>query len=627
MPTVTMPDGTAVQMPDKLDPELGARLRAFQQAQAEVPKGKAGKAKATPAGGKYRIGQPRQGPALPTLPFIDRTVLSAMDNDDEKEAFLQKKYGEASVVRRGKDFTVTINGKKFSAGTDFLSNMAADAPEIALGTYGAVEGGAAGTAVGGPVGGVAGAVIGGAAGAAGGKAVKEEVKRFTDTQRKTGAERTNALASAAAGGAMGELGGQVTGKIASRLTRGPLSKWITGATPETRGMTDRLLKGGAIPPPQSTMPDARKFQRITILADKLTGPSAKVDRKNAGYLQDRAEAIMDRAGLSKLAKADALGRLGKADSALSTQETGELLQRNARAAIAADRKAAEKAASVAAAQPQTASQVARAKIEEQLKMLKIGAGRAGNTTDRLFAELDKKAGGAKPRIKPVDGKYPPIAAKQPAEQMGQVKGAARQKGQSKVGYNLWYMSSEKHTPEDVYRWLVDSNQTHRLDWFVTKFGRESDVVAAVQQQALRQVLAGAMERSATGEGSGSIAKALARFTPKQQSILFPNGLADDLKLLQKEINFIYPGAKDPAMAGLSAGAILQRNFIRRWKSQIEYGIGRAILQNPAVIRRLAVGLRGDTAQRKAARAALRTMAMFSSLELAKPGEDPEARPQ
>ncbi|MFK5098391.1 hypothetical protein, partial [Klebsiella pneumoniae] len=85
-----------------------------------------------------------------------------------------------------------------------------------------------------------------------------------------------------------------------------------------------------------------------------------------------------------------------------------------------------------------------------------GAGRAGNTTDRLFAEPDKKAGGAKPRIKPVDGKYPPIAAKQPAEQMGQVKGAARQKGQSKVGYNLWYMSSEKHTPEDVYRWLVDS---------------------------------------------------------------------------------------------------------------------------------------------------------------------------
>lgn len=34
MPLVTMPDGTVVNMPDQLDPALGARLRAFQQAEA-----------------------------------------------------------------------------------------------------------------------------------------------------------------------------------------------------------------------------------------------------------------------------------------------------------------------------------------------------------------------------------------------------------------------------------------------------------------------------------------------------------------------------------------------------------------------------------------------------------------
>lgn len=37
MPQVTMPDGTVVNMPDELDPALGARLRAFHQAQSGPP--------------------------------------------------------------------------------------------------------------------------------------------------------------------------------------------------------------------------------------------------------------------------------------------------------------------------------------------------------------------------------------------------------------------------------------------------------------------------------------------------------------------------------------------------------------------------------------------------------------
>lgn len=489
------------------------------------------------AGAPASVGKAPEKPA--DMPFKQRTIMAAMDNDAERQAYVEKEYGKGSKYESKGRLVTTASGKKMSGDPGFWASMASEAPETVLGIVGGAQGAVVGS-LGGPIGTFAGAVGGAALGAAGGKAVKEEAKRFTGTQKKTGEQITASLTGAAEGGAIGEVTGQGIGKAIGRLTRGPLPAWLSGATKDTKQMTNRLLDKGAIPPAQSTMPDAKKLQRVVILADKLSGPSAKVDRANSGYLQDRAGEILDKAGVPKAAKADAMGRLSGSTTALSSQETGQLIQKSAQ----------------------------------------------GMT-------LSAPAG---------------IPLKRAAQYQKQ-------------------LASMSKSPEGAYNYLVHGGQTDRLEWFVHNAGTGSPPVQAIRSQALRHVLAGSMERGSTGESLSSIDKELAKFTQKQQKLLFPSGQLDDLRLLSREIKFLNPGDKDPAMASLTAGAIQQRNFVRRWKAVAQYAVGRALLQNPAVIRRLAVGFRGGTASRKSAQLALSEMAHFGAQEMMAPQEDPSGGQQ
>lgn len=477
---------------------------------------------------------------LGQLSFTHQAILAAMDNKEEKKAFLEKEFGPGSVSEDKRGMLVKgKDGKMMRASSGFWANMVAEAPETVLGIAGAAEGVAAG-AIAGPAGAFVGGVGGAMAGAAAGKTIKEGAKAATGTYRKTPGQYARGVAGAAEGGAMAEIGGRVAGPVLSRLTRGPLPKFIKGETStETQDMVRRQTAAGAMPPALSSMPKARAIQRAALRADKLSGTSERIDRANKGYLYQLADKILHKNGVTKFGtKQSIISRMEGEHAALSTQQTGQMIQSSA---------------------------------QHMLQQF-----RASNLT--------------------------PTG--------GTVKG---------ISY-LKRLVTEAKTPEDAYNWLVRPKQTDRLEKFVRLMGPKSQVVGAMQQQALRHAFAGAMEEISENRGMTGLTKWMDQFTEKQQKLLFPRGLDQDLRLLDKEIKFLYPRITDPSMTGMTTGAMMEKKFYVRWYHQGVGGLYRAFLQHPAIVNRLAVGFRGTSAQRTAAKAALKEMYYFGAIEASEPGD-------
>jgi hypothetical protein len=527
MPAVQLADGTSISMPDKPTGQDIAKLKQVQAiATTRASQGK--RVSGTGTGEGRRVGR-QNVKDYPELPFSDRTVVAAMDKPEESRAYLEKKYGEGSVSQDKRGLVVTVGGKKMRVSTGIAADITAQAPEMVLGTAGAIAGEASPL---GPVGAVMGAFAGGMAG----KGIKEDIKTATGLNRQTPGEQGKSVMMAGASMAAGEGAAKGVGL----LRKIPGREMVFGTTPETKAMTDKMLKAGARPPPQSTMPDAKKLQRAVILAQKLTGPNKTIERANYGYLQDHADSILTKAGVGGTAKDETLRRLNQAvpDSAMSFQDTGKLIQNNSRYMLG----------------PQT-----------------------------------------------------------------QVKG--------KSAAYLKSLAAKTKTPEQAYHELVTPGETDRLDRFVSVMGKNSTVVQAVQQRALREVLSGAMVRSEQGEAKGALEASLGQFTKKQQKLLFPGGLDKDLKTLGKEIQFLYPAIKDPAMAGFTAGGILQKVWYDRFYAQGTYAFMRMAIQNPAVMRRLAIGLDGTQPARVAAKKAIKEMFYLGALEMGSPNQDPADIPQ
>lgn len=515
MPAVQMADGSVVQMPDKASPDQLAKLRRM---------------KSTPSG-RRMSGGPSALHDYPSLPFTDRTVIAALDKPEEKKAFLEKKYGQGSVSQDKRGLIVTAGDKKMRVDTGLLAEITAQAPELALGTAGAIAGAPAG-----PIGAIAGAGAGGMAG----KAIKEAVKSATGLQRESPKEIVESVGTAGAATAAGEG----LGKGIGLLRKLPGRSLMLGTTPETKAMTDKLLKAGARPPPTSTTPDARKLQRVVILAQKLSGTNKNIDRANFGYLQDRAGDILNRAGVTGAAKDETMARLTQTESTMSFQDTGRLIQNNA---------------------------------DMMLKHLKqLNKGKIPNTKEAAY---------------------------------------------------LAQVAAKGRTPEQAFAWLTEKGETDRLDRFIKTMGNGSVVVEAVRQRALRQLLSGSLVRTEQGEAKGALEAELNLFTEKQQKLLFPGGLDKNLRTLAKETQFLYPQIKDPAMAGFTAGTIMQKTWYARFYAQGMYAMMRAFIQKPAVMRRIAIGLDGSQPSRKAAKIALKNMFYFGAIEMNNQGKDPSDDPR
>jgi hypothetical protein len=230
-----------------------------------------------------------------------------------------------------------------------------------------------------------------------------------------------------------------------------------------------------------------------------------------------------------------------------------------------------------------------------------------------------------------DGEIPPgLLAKGDLRAALETANAAQGKLDAFMGDRfLAGLANPNKMPDEILRWIVRPGHETAIEKAVTHFGESSPQVAGIRQMALRELLHRAIDQTDTGLGKGiaggGIEKALAGFTERQQELLFPNGLADDIRLLAKEAKFLYPTLKDESMSGFAAGAILAMPIPVRWAAQLYAGAWGFVLSRPTVVRALALGLRGDGPMRAATRNTFKTLMRGEALEQA-PDEGGEQPP-
>jgi len=839
------------------------------------------------------------------LGFMDRVHLQMADNPEEKQLYLTNRYGKGNVIRkwvpdsapapgeaiggRGQWKTyVKKDGKLIDVdgGGMFAPAVVADAPEMVGMAGGATVGAMYGSVVPG-WGTLAGGIIGAGVGAMAGKGATELGKNIEGNSNKGALETANSIAKSGLEGMGGEVGGRMAGRlIPSKI--GPLPKAISGATDESRAMTERVLEGGARPPSVSTMPDARKIQRIETLANKISGPSPAQQAANKTYVEKRVKSVLTKSGIPEQHADVVMRELDDTTSALSTKQVGAEVQDAVRAHVTMLEKGVEDsitkarastdasikhlnalserykpgdlgldvAQGIAQARSEFAtssskvykqvdritggralvpttqmareaqklvamipeSDAARAVVKKiadyppfvsfeqaqrartQLHELQFSSnltpgatkheyGRLADAVDRSFDMAKKLVSGdfvpptkvgaaeddallkefgitarsaapanaeemaasgraAANMLDAADQFYsdgikkfndatinrlvqsaraglppdPNVIAKtifQPGQEarVGEIRkligeqtfkraaavhwqenilsqvtaqdgtisgqklyGKLKQQGKMldavygakdaadmrslaetlsaidghlppeklqpgtardliasitdankrldgfmKENY-LSALSNPQRTPEDAYRWIVSPGQTARLEEAVRFFGEQSPQLQGIRQAALRTLLNGTVTAATKGEGAKSLASALAQYTERQQKILFPNGLDEDLRLLGREIDFLFPREADQAMAGFTAGNVLEKGFFRRNWIIGKSAVLRSIVTQPSVIRALSIGLRGPQPARDAARHTLKELAYFGALELNDDDEDDNAQP-
>lgn len=163
-------------------------------------------------------------------------------------------------------------------------------------------------------------------------------------------------------------------------------------------------------------------------------------------------------------------------------------------------------------------------------------------------------------------------------------------------------------PERVFPWLAHPDHGTALKGFIKTFGEDSEAVKGVRQAALKDVLSATkMEVASKINAPDALTKAIARYTPEQQQLLFPHGLADDIKLLGKETDLLMRDLTDESKASFAAGALLGiSKLTTRIPLQISVGVYQVLLSQPSLIKYLAVGLRHPGSNRGARSAAYRT---------------------
>ena len=178
---------------------------------------------------------------------------------------------------------------------------------------------------------------------------------------------------------------------------------------------------------------------------------------------------------------------------------------------------------------------------------------------------------------------------------------------------LSLLARPKGNPEKVYQTLVDPKNGKLLKDAVALIGDNSPQIQAVRQTALKQVFAHAKMFVAQGIPDNALTKALNEYTPEQQKILFPNGMAGDLKLLGQMITHLMKNLSDESMAGMSSGFILRRNFMVRIPLQAPILIYQMLASQRPVIRYLSIGLRSGGKAHKAAKDILESLIRYGAV--------------
>lgn len=266
------------------------------------------------------------------LPFMDRAFLARMDNDAERRAYLESRYGKDGVsMDQGGRFLVTRPGqrKRVSAsGGGTMSGISADMTGNVYPLAGATAGGIIGAGFGG-----FGAPFGAAAGGMLGKGLDELLKDWQGYRRKTPEEEQKELANTGNAMAAGEGFGQVVTRGIGRALRGQLPTWLTGVDPETAQMTATTLRGGGVPPISSAMPHSKRLQWWQALSEKVVGPFSDQQRRNAALIEGELKNILRESGVPESAIDTAYREIANPTAAVSTRELGEDIQRAVKAHV------------------------------------------------------------------------------------------------------------------------------------------------------------------------------------------------------------------------------------------------------------------------------------------------------
>jgi hypothetical protein len=164
---------------------------------------------------------------------------------------------------------------------------------------------------------------------------------------------------------------------------------------------------------------------------------------------------------------------------------------------------------------------------------------------------------------------------------------------------LAILADPSKTGEEAYQWVVrpGAEGEARTMAVAKTFGINSPQMKGVQQAALEELARNANINAINKVGNGALENALSAFTKNQQDLLFPDGLASDMRQISKVIKFMFPfksgAASDTAMAGMSAGAVLEKPLRERLYKQAVASVMRFVVLHPSVARWVVTGRERD----------------------------------
>jgi len=188
------------------------------------------------------------------------------------------------------------------------------------------------------------------------------------------------------------------------------------------------------------------------------------------------------------------------------------------------------------------------------------------------------------------------------------------------------LSDPKKMPDDAINFVASPGQQTKLAQTQAFFSDDSPQMEAIRKQAREELLHSAIVVTGSGAttsiaGDG-IENALSRWTPRQQEILFPDGLAADMGRLAREIRFMYPRNPNAVAGGMAAGAIGLLPFPTNIPVELPFKVWAYFLSKPSVVRALSEGLKPGP-RKAATRETIRMIFREAALgELPHPDEEP-----
>ena len=148
----------------------------------------------------------------------------------------------------------------------------------------------------------------------------------------------------------------------------------------------------------------------------------------------------------------------------------------------------------------------------------------------------------------------------------------------------------------------------------------------IRQAALEELARNANLSAIEKDGKKAMIRALNQFTRTQQDILFPNGLVSDIRKIGETIDFVFAHKPDVGMAGMHAGAVLEKPLAQRLYRQAIASITRMVVLHPSIARWIVTGRDPNTPWIQNSARTIENMVKLSALTTHNPAPPPQPQP-